>query len=192
MMTGAKPEFDGFECPSFDIAAYIDGELDEERESDLDGHFASCPVCTAELNDQKQFLCGLNSSLMNESEIDLPHNFAKTIVANAESSVTGLRRPAERFNAVFICVALLLFGLFALGADSGSVLGRSADIAEKLTSVALFIGHVAYSFAIGLCILTRSLCGHAQIPEVISLVSVVLFVTLFLGFSRRLFRFRRI
>ena len=105
----------GFECPSEEIAAYIDGEIELVRESELDVHFAACPICSDELNQQKEFLCRLNSSLKQEGDLELPANFTKLIVVNAESTVSGLRRPRERFNAIFICAGLFLFVLFALG-----------------------------------------------------------------------------
>src|SRR5690349_12215641 len=110
-----------FNCPSYEIAAYIDGELDQSRELELSMHFAACDVCSQELNQQKQFLCELDAGL--KGEIELPSDFAKTVIANAESTVSGLRRPRERFNALFICAALSLFALFALGPDAGKVLG---------------------------------------------------------------------
>ena len=40
-------------CPTGDIAAYIDGELSPDHESELDLHFADCSVCTYEMNQQK-------------------------------------------------------------------------------------------------------------------------------------------
>src|SRR2546421_46883 len=109
-------------CPLDEIASYIDGELDAPREMELDAHFSQCAACSDELNLQKQFLCSLESSLKHESELELPPNFTKQIVANAESTVSGLRRPRERFNALFICAGLMLFILFALGPDAGRVI----------------------------------------------------------------------
>ena len=106
-------------CPSEDISSYIDGELSFEQEMKLEIHFENCTICLGELNRQKQFLCGLESGLKNESDLILPANFAKRIVANAEANVSGIRRPAEFFNAVFVCVAILLFVLFASGANAG-------------------------------------------------------------------------
>src|SRR5438045_9741833 len=87
-------------CPSDEISSYIDGELDPVRALELDIHFAECASCALELNQQKQFLCELDSNLKRDSELRLPADFAKTIAANPESTVSGLRRPAERFNAV--------------------------------------------------------------------------------------------
>ncbi|MEP6944588.1 MAG: zf-HC2 domain-containing protein, partial [Acidobacteriota bacterium] len=65
-------DFNELECPSYEIAAYIDGELDAGREHELEIHFAECQLCSVELTQQKQFLCGLSSSLRSEGEIELP------------------------------------------------------------------------------------------------------------------------
>mgnify|MGYP001415221518 CR=1 FL=1 len=140
-------------CPSFEIAAYIDGELDPVRESELELHFAECSDCKAEMNLQKQFLCSLNSSLMNDNDIELPANFTRTIVANAEGSVRGLRGSRERFNAVFICCTLLLFGLFAMGTESGSFIATVSGIADQAVAVAGFVGHILYSVFVRLSVL---------------------------------------
>ena len=51
------------ECPSIEIAAYLDGELSAEAEADLEDHISKCEICTQDLNDQKQFMLALNGSL---------------------------------------------------------------------------------------------------------------------------------
>ncbi len=178
-------------CPTMEIASYVDGELDPARELELENHFASCGSCADELNLQKQFLCALSSTLTGESEIELPANFAEKIVANAESSVSGLRKPIERFNALFICSALLLFVLFAIGADASALVGRGVDILDKISAVGGFVGHVIYSILLGVGVVLRSLTGPMQLPAaavfvVLGMASLVLF-----RFSRVLIRFRR-
>src|SRR5687767_7691259 len=92
-------------CPSPELSAYIDGELSPREELELEVHLAECRTCADELNLQKSFLNALDSSLDDEIEIPLPKNFTKSVVANAESRVNGLRHPHEWRNAAFICVA---------------------------------------------------------------------------------------
>jgi len=190
-MKDLMQEFDELACPSFEIAAYIDGELSPEREQELDLHFVECDTCSDELREQKQFLCTLNSSLMNENEIELPADFTRTIVANAESSVAGLRRPRERYNALLICLALFLLGSIALAASSGETLARILAVIDTIGAVAGFVGQVVYSVFVGFGILMRTLSGQSRIPEAVSLVSVILFSVIFISLSRRLIRFRR-
>ena len=69
-MTNERVQFSEFECPSPEIAAYIDGELSSERELELEFHLIGCDLCSAELNAQKLFLCALDSSLQAEPEIE--------------------------------------------------------------------------------------------------------------------------
>jgi anti-sigma factor RsiW len=179
-------------CPADEIAAYIDGEIGEARESELEAHFAACEVCMSELNEQKQFLCGLNSSLRQEGDLELPANFTKLIVANADSTVSGLRVERERFNALFICVALALFGLFAMGTDAGRIFGVTSGVIEQIAAVGGFFGRLVYSIFVGVAVILRSIVA----PFDTNLVVVVVFgsviaVSLMLV-SRELLRFRRV
>ncbi len=41
-------------CPRHEIAAYIDGELNQRDEMKLEMHLASCSACTSALNEQKK------------------------------------------------------------------------------------------------------------------------------------------
>lgn len=190
-MSTELAQFNELACPTPDIAAYIDGELDGGRELELEFHLAECEVCSTELNDQKLFLCTLNSSLQNEADIDLPADFTRTIVAHAEGSVTGLRKPSERFNAAFICAALLIFGLFALGADAAGSFGWLSSVFEKTAAVGGFFLHIGYSIFVGFSILARSVSGVVHLPVALSLFSVTLFIMIFVSLSRRLLRVRR-
>ena len=149
-------------CPSYEIAAYIDGELDLSREMEFELHLTKCDLCSVELNRQKHFLCTLNASLMQENDIELPPDFAKKIVVSAESEVSGLRRPRERFNAVFICVTLSLFTLFAVGAGSGAVFGGISSTFEQIAAVGGFFGHIVYSFLVGVVVVLRAVAVPFQ------------------------------
>ena len=154
-------------CPSDEISAYIDGELSPARELELDLHFASCRSCNLELNDLKQFLRGLDDTLRVEGDLDLPKDFTKVIVANAESSVSGLRRPRERFNAIFICAALSLFILFALGAEAETLIDQAAAVGG-------FFAHLILSFFIGLAIIVRSAASQSEFgPSAVAILSVL-------------------
>ena len=178
-------------CPADEIAAYIDGEIGEARELELETHFAVCEVCMLELNQQKQFLCSLNSSLKQEGDLELPANFAKLIVANAESTVSGLRVERERYNALFICAALALFGLFALGADAGRMFGLASGVVEQIAAVGGFFGRLVYSIFVGVAVILRSIAApfDTNVSLVVAFGSV-LAASLMLV-SRELLRFRR-
>lgn len=175
-------------CPTFEIAAYIDGELDVLREMELEKHFEGCTICSEDLNQQKQFLLMLSSSLRNEDEIDLPKDFTKQIVASAESHVVGLRGSRERFNAVFIIAALSLFVLFALGTEAGSLVSGLKTAADQAFSVVGFFGRLIYSFFIGVVVVVRTFAAPFQAGLLISLTFFALASTLFAQVFGRLRR----
>ena len=180
-----------FDCPANEIAAYIDGELDVKHERELDAHFAQCSICTDELNLQKQFLCHLDSILKHGSDLTLPADFTKTVVANAESTVAGLRRPKERFNAVFICAGLALFVLFASGADAARFAEGVTAIFDQGAAVGSFFGHLVYSFFIGVLIVVRALASQVRFDLAAALVLTVLALLPLTLVSRKVLRMRR-
>ena len=182
---------DNFKCPSEEIAAYIDGELSPKRELELDAHFIECSACTDELNQQKQFLCQLDLSLKHGNELDLPADFAKTIIANAESTVSGLRRPRERFNALFICAGLFLFVLFASGADAGRMLRGIPVLFEQVMAVGSFFGHLIYSVFIGVSIILRAFAAQVRYDLAIAVALTAVSASALMFISRRAVRMRR-
>jgi len=163
-----------------DIAAYIDGELSASRELELEMHFAECSTCTEELNLQKQLLQGLDLSLRDGSDIELPRDFAKVVVANAESTVAGLRRPRERFNALFICGGLSLFILLSFSVSAGSSL-----FLDQITAIATFAGHFVSDVFIGTVVVLRAAASHFR-SDVISVFIVAGAAVAILFFSRKL------
>jgi anti-sigma factor RsiW len=178
-------------CPSPDLSAYIDGELAPQEELELEVHVAACRTCADDLNLQKSFLNALDSSLDDEAEIELPKNFTRSVVANAESSVSGLRRPHERRNAALICVALIVFSLFALGSSAERSFIAATAIIEKLVAVVVSVGHVIYDVALGFSIVLKSLASNFLFGSGgLALVFFAVFVLSLYLFSR-LLRFRR-
>ena len=165
-------------CLIDDIAAYVDGELAPEREIEMDIHFTTCAPCLNELNEQKRFLRQLEFSLHEEQHLELPANFTKLVVANAESTVSGLRRPGERYNALFICVGLSLFVLFASGAEAGRVISGLTQVADQIAAVASFFGHLVYSLFLGVVIVLRTVGSHVSMDalSVLALLAVSIFI----------------
>ena len=178
-------------CPAEEISAYIDGELDAAREFEMDLHFTGCDLCSRELNEQKHFLRSLDFGLGRDREIELPANFTKLIVANAESTVSGLRRPRERFNALFICAGLLLFVLFAMGAEAGKLFQGLSIIVDQTAAVGSFFGHLIYSVFIGVAIIIRTIAGQFGFDMAAMLAIAMVFAVFSLIFSRTFLRARR-
>lgn len=178
-------------CPVDEIAAYIDGELDLEQEFALDAHFAVCRSCSFELNQQKQFLCGLSSSLKHEGEIELPANFAKLIVANAESTVSGVRQPSELYNAAFICAGLGLFVLFALGGDVRTTITGIYGVLDQGAVVAGFIGHIIFSVVLGIVIVMRSIATEFRVDVAMVILAASTLAASAMFVSRKILGIRR-
>ena len=140
-----------------DIAAYLDGELPVREELELEMHLAVCKECNEELNEQKKLLRVLDFAFEAESEIEMPANFTQVVVANAESKVSGLRRPQERLKALFICAALFLLVLFGLGGETVTVVSAFGKFAEQFLAIVGFVWNLTYDAAYGTAIILRSL-----------------------------------
>lgn len=174
-------------CRSVDLAAYLDGELGSVGVDAVEQHLAECTACTAELNEQKHFLRSLDM-LRDEKPVEIPADFTKKIVAKAESSVSGLRGPRERFNAIFICVGLGLFVLFTIGTDAGQ---WAENFGGRLLAIAGFVAETIFSLVLGVAMIVRSFATQfGSEASLLALVSVAIaFMLVFL--SRRLVRFDR-
>jgi predicted anti-sigma-YlaC factor YlaD len=144
-------------CPRSQLVAYIDGELLPHEELELEMHLAVCKSCAEELNEQKKLLCVLDFALESEKEIELPANFTKIIVANAESNVSGLRSSKERFSALFICLGLFLLAVLGLGGQMEPVLNTYIKFTDKIFAVFGFVFHLIYDVSIGTAVILRSL-----------------------------------
>lgn len=175
-----------------DIAAYIDGELAPREEIELETHLAVCAECRDELNAQKKLLTALDFALENDAEITLPENFTRVVLANAESKVSGLRRPQERSKALFICAALFLSVLLGLGKETEAVFNTFANFAEQFLVVAGFVLHLFYDIAIGTAVILRSLGSQLIFNSSVSVaLTTILFGISLLAFSRLVHRFAR-
>ncbi len=157
-----------------ELAAYLDGELASPDELALEAHLAVCEVCRTELNEQKNLLRALNFAL--DEKIELPANFTEIIVVNAESKVSGLRRPRERFQAFFVCAALFALVVLSLGRETEAVLKTLADFAEQFAAVVGFGWRLFYEIALGAAIILRSIGSHLIYNSAIAATLAIVFV----------------
>jgi L-2-hydroxyglutarate oxidase LhgO len=161
-----------------EIAAFIDGELLPREEIELELHLSVCGSCASELNEQKKLLCALDYALENDGEIELPANFTKIVVTNAESKVSGLRRPQERSKALFVCAALFLLVLLGLGGETETVLNTFGKFAEQFLAVGGFVWNLIYDVSVGTAIVLRSLGSQFIFNSSASLAILIVFVFL--------------
>ncbi|MGI8848546.1 MAG: anti-sigma factor family protein [Pyrinomonadaceae bacterium] len=180
-------------CPHFELAAYIDGELNGRDELMLEMHLAHCSTCASALNEQKKLLCFLDSAMLEKNEIDVPTNFAKIVVANAQGRVSGLRQPGERFRALFVCSGLFFLVLLGLGNETQAVVKTFIIFSEQLFAVGGFVWHFVYDFAFGLAIILRSLSSQFLFNSSTSFAFVIVLFLISLAFlSRLVLRFSRV
>ena len=166
-------------CSGYDLAAYIDGELLPREELDLEMHLADCDACTKELNEQKKMLCALDFALVeDENEIELPEDFTKVVVANAESKVGGLRCPKERYRTLFVCAALFLLVLLGLRGETGQVFASFGNFLEQVWAVGGFVAHIFYDVGFGATVILRSVCS-----QFLYLIAFVVFALVGILFS---------
>lgn len=184
----------GADCANFDIAAYLDGELTPADEILIEHHFSVCERCLGEFDLQKQMLSALDSAMAEEiAGRSVPANFAKVVTVNAESSVSGIRTPAERFRALFVCAFLLLLVTVSLGTEAGSVaFDASQRAASQAFSVAGFLVHFVYEVGIGIGVVLRYI-GHGVVYNslVSAAVSLLFFTLSSVALSRMILRYNR-
>ena len=169
------------ECPSDDIAAYIDGELSPDAEIAFENHISACKICSEELSLQKQFINTLNVSLDTLPEI--PADFTKRIVTSAESNVRGLRRKREWLSALFVCAALLFFVLFTLGSSAGGAFISFFDVFGQLAAVFSFVSHLLYDISIGAIVILRTIGAQPGFSLAGAFVAISLVAVLAFRFS---------
>lgn len=176
-------------CPREEVAAYIDGELSSREEFELEKHLAVCPTCVHELNEQKKLLSALDFALEDENEIELPENFTKVVVANAESNVKGLRCPRERNRAILVCIGLFLLVAFGLGAESSKTIGIITAVGERIFAVGSFFAHLISDVTVAFTVILRSICLQFVFKSSLTVVLTVgsFLLSLYL-FSRLLSR----
>lgn len=170
------------ECPSLEIAAYIDGELDAEAEVRFESHLSACRICGQELNDQKNFINALNGSL--GLGLELPTDFTRRVVTNAESGVSGLRQGKERLSAMFVCCALFFFVLFTLGAGAPGAFASALGIFARAGAVAGFLAHVLYDISLGVVVILRTIAGQPVFGVAALLVMIPLTIGLAVRYSQ--------
>jgi hypothetical protein len=188
----APPKF-VFTCPAEEISAYIDGELSAELEVALERHAGVCEICRRALNDQKGFLLALTDTLEREVPIELPGDFTRSVVVNAESKVSGLRDRRERSRALMIGIALFLLAALAVGSFAG-VLSPLAIALQKLTALAGAVFSVVTDLLYAIFAVIRSILQSQTFGPAVTYILVILATAMLLYFGsrslRRYFRHR--
>jgi len=140
------------------IAAYIDGELEENVMLLLEEHLENCAPCRAELRAHRLFVCELDAALADSGDIPVPAEFSRMVAARASSDMRGIRTRSENRKALSICVILALGGFALLGATARDAIFMVAEkFITTVLSVAGFVSTVVYDTVAGLAVMFRVL-----------------------------------
>lgn len=176
-----------FDCPAEEISAYIDGELSADLEVALERHVGTCDICRDELNDQKGFLIALSDTLEREVEIELPKDFTKTVVVNAESKVSGLRDRRERVMAFTVIGVMAALAAVAVGSFSGAFVPLSFAI-EKVGIVIGLAVQVFFDLVYAVVNLLRTFVPAQTFAAVLAYITLSLAAVAVLFFVSRSLR----
>jgi Putative zinc-finger len=176
-----------FNCPAEEISAYIDGELAADVEFALESHISDCEICRRDLNDQKGFLLALSDTLEREIPIELPENFTRSVVVNAESKVSGLRDRKQRSSAFLIGGILLVLAAAAVGSFTG-VFSPLTTALDKLLALVGAVVQVAADLLYAIAAMFRSILQTQTFSAAFAYIAISLAVVSILYFGSRSLR----
>lgn len=163
-------------CQTERIAAYLDDQLGASANTQFEAHVETCRPCRAELNEQRQFICELDSALAAAANLPIPKDFARIVSTRAESDMRGVRAGGEGRRALLFCVALGLASFALLGATAGkSVFLSGRLLANKVLGILSLLWTTLHDAVTGLTIISR-VVSRLFLPEspVASLTALVL------------------
>ena len=175
------------------VAAYLDGQLEDSAHAAFENHVATCGACRAELTAQRQFLCELDSALTTTEEISIPKDFARIVSARAESDMRGVRDGGERRRALIVCLVLGVAAFGLLGATNGkSLLLSGRLLANKVLGILSLLWTTLHDAVIGLAIVMRVVARVFQ-PQspVTSLAALILLALAIASLSHLIIRYHR-
>lgn len=180
-------------CEPEDIAAYIEGDLHPSARIALEEHLQQCNTCVVELQEQRRFMCELDSAFSNPFELAVPVNFAQVVAVRAESDMRGVRNSAEHKRALQFCILLGLAAFVLLGAaaSKAEIAGAAAAV-SKAAGILGLIARTIYEAAADLAsmarLLSRSLMTASPFASLATFVVIAVAVILL---SRLIVRYHR-
>jgi anti-sigma factor RsiW len=140
------------------IAAYVDGELDENLTQLFEDHLESCAPCRSELRAHRLFVCELDAALTDSGAIPVPAEFSRMVAARASTDMRGVRTRSEHRKALGISIILALGAFALLGATArDSVFLVAEKFIATCFSVAGLVSTAVYETIAGLAVIFRVL-----------------------------------
>lgn len=180
-------------CKPENIAAYIEGDLDHADRTGLEEHIKLCDRCALELQEQRLFMCELDSAFRSPFDLAVPTNFARVVAVRAESDMRGVRDTAERKRALQFCIILGLAAFILLGAAASKAeIAGAASAVSKAIGILGLMARTIYETAAGLAsmarMLSRGLIADSPVTGLAAFIMVAIAVGLL---SLLIVRYRR-
>lgn len=186
-MTIAQEKF----CESTLIAAYVDGELEEDLELRFEEHLQGCEPCRLELRLHRLFICELDATLAGD-EMPVPRDFSRIIATRAASDMRGVRTRAEHRKALGISMILALIGFALLGATARETVFLVAQkFVATVAGLVSFAATAVYDTVAGLAVIFRVLSRKIIVESGSLGPVVVLLAVAILLLSRLLSKYHR-
>jgi anti-sigma factor RsiW len=152
-------------CETEKIAAFIDGDLEPSERAALEEHIKHCSRCTSELQEQRLFMCELDSALAGSSDLAVPANFARVVAVHAESDMRGVRDRKEHTRALQVCIILGLTAFALLGVTSSKAVILSVrSVAGKAFGALGLVARTTFDAAAGFTVISR-VVSRGLIPD---------------------------
>ncbi len=173
-------------CRPVDVAAYLDGELDDARVLLFEAHLKTCRSCLAALAEQRRLLCVLDTALGERvgnfgaaPALPLPRDFTRIVKARAQSDMGQVRASGERRRAVVCCAVLLVLSGMAFGGRRafGDALAPARGVARVVWTVLEMFGHALAATGACVWLVLRAVSFHllSSEPGALQLAVLLLF-----------------
>jgi anti-sigma factor RsiW len=175
-------DFSESKCQLEDVAAYLDGELNEAGVNRFEDHLSSCVDCATELRAQRQLLCTLDVAFNGSRSFQLPHNFTRIVTARAESDLSGMRNKHERRRALKLCAVLALVSFALLGAAARTIVFDPLSTLFRISRTVLQLGWQAASETV----MTAAVLGRVIVRAALlgqNGLALLMLVTFLIGVS---------
>jgi anti-sigma factor RsiW len=169
-------------CEPENIAAYIEGDLESSARIALEEHIKQCDRCVLELQEQRRFMCELDSAFRGPFELAVPTNFAQVVAVHAESDMRGVRNTAEHKRALQFCILLGLAAFILLGAAASKAeIAGAASAVSKAAGIFGLIARTIYEAAAGLASMARLLSRSLLAASPITGFAVFIVIAIAIG-----------
>lgn len=147
-------------CEDFSIAAYVDGELNDNASALLEKHLEGCSECRSEVRAHRLFLCELDAAMTQKPDVSIPSDFSRIVAARATSDMGGVRSTSEHRKALAFCIGLAVASFVLLGASTRQwVFGAAQRVANTVIGLAGFVWTSFYDAVASLTVISRVISG---------------------------------